>query len=173
MLRSTLLWAACAPALVACTGSVPDKLPDVTARALGVRAVSPCRDRACVYVMSHRGLADEGFVTMFPVGATGNVAPVATIYGPNTGLDTATAIALDSAHNIYVTKAEERASLSTQPAQPVTPRQSGRSLAERPGSTSRLASASTRAAPCMLRITAPRLTCVGASQSMRPARPAT
>ncbi len=103
MLRSTLLWAACAPALIACATTSVDRLPDVTARALNVRAVSPCRDRACIYVMSHRGPAIQGFVTMFPVDATGNVAPIATIAGPDTGLDTATSIALDSAHNIYVT----------------------------------------------------------------------
>jgi hypothetical protein len=97
------LLAACMPVLVACTGPVADRLPDVTARALDERAASSCRDRPCIYVMSYRGVAWQGFVTMYPVGATGNVAPIATIFGPDTDLDTATSIALDSAHNIYVT----------------------------------------------------------------------
>ncbi len=41
-------------------------------------------------------------VTVYPAGSDGNVAPSATIGGPNTGLNTPDGIALDASGNIYV-----------------------------------------------------------------------
>jgi sugar lactone lactonase YvrE len=41
-------------------------------------------------------------VTVYAAGATGNVAPIATISGANTGLQAPTGIAVDAAGNIYV-----------------------------------------------------------------------
>jgi len=46
------------------------------------------------------GAADT--VTIYGAGSSGNVAPIATITGANTGLDNPTGIALDSAGNLYV-----------------------------------------------------------------------
>jgi sugar lactone lactonase YvrE len=42
-------------------------------------------------------------VNIYPAGSNGDVAPIATIAGPNTGLDEPRGIALDSGGNIYVT----------------------------------------------------------------------
>lgn len=44
-------------------------------------------------------------VTVYPPGSNGNVSPIATITGSNTGLNTLQGIALDSNRNIYVTNA--------------------------------------------------------------------
>jgi sugar lactone lactonase YvrE len=44
----------------------------------------------------------QGSITEYPAGATGNVAPIATITGSATGLAGPLGIALDSAGNIYV-----------------------------------------------------------------------
>ena len=47
----------------------------------------------------------EDTVTIYPAGAKGNIAPVATIIGTDTGLGDPQAIAIDSGGKIYVTNA--------------------------------------------------------------------
>jgi len=44
-------------------------------------------------------------ITIYPAGSNGNVAPTATITGPNTGLDFPSALTIDSHGNIYVANA--------------------------------------------------------------------
>ncbi len=48
------------------------------------------------------GPSGQGAITVYSAGATGNVAPVNTITGSNTGLDVPYALALDTSNNIYV-----------------------------------------------------------------------
>ncbi len=55
-----------------------------------------------IYVAnSTNGVA--GSIMVFPAGSTGNVAPIATIGGSDTGLDNPSGVALDSSGKIYVT----------------------------------------------------------------------
>ncbi len=56
-----------------------------------------------IYVANLQGGPDAvGSVAIFSPASNGNAAPVATIAGPDTGLDGAVGIALDSQGNIYV-----------------------------------------------------------------------
>lgn len=43
-----------------------------------------------------------GSITVYAPGASGNAAPIRSIYGPNTGLDLPSGIALDADDNVYV-----------------------------------------------------------------------
>ncbi len=51
------------------------------------------------------GAGGLGSVTVYPPGSHGDQIPTATITGPDTGLDSPTAIAIDSGGNLYVTNA--------------------------------------------------------------------
>lgn len=53
----------------------------------------------CLYVTNWAGQS----ITVYPVGATGNVAPAAVIAGSLTGIDLPYGVALDASGNIYVT----------------------------------------------------------------------
>ncbi|MFZ0660131.1 MAG: SBBP repeat-containing protein [Candidatus Binataceae bacterium] len=64
--------------------------------------VSIARDRSGNLYVANQ---DIDSVTIYPAGASGNVAPTATIAGANTGLINPTGIALDSNSNIYVANA--------------------------------------------------------------------
>jgi len=55
-------------------------------------------------VVPHEG-SDQGRVTVYAAGSSGNIAPIATISGASTGLSFPLSIALDSADNIYVANA--------------------------------------------------------------------
>ena len=55
-----------------------------------------------IYVANECAGGNAAAVVIFSMGADGNEAPLATIGGSNTGLELATAVALDSAGNIYV-----------------------------------------------------------------------
>jgi hypothetical protein len=65
-----------------------------------------------IYVANESGGAvvrhersDQGRVTVYAAGSSGNIAPIATISGASTGLSFPLSIALDSADNIYVANA--------------------------------------------------------------------
>jgi sugar lactone lactonase YvrE len=60
-------------------------------------AVSP---DGTIYVTDWSG--QTGSVTVYAPGATGNVAPIQTISGSNTGIDNPNAVAVDSKGRIYV-----------------------------------------------------------------------
>ncbi|MGA8575579.1 MAG: hypothetical protein WB609_07835 [Candidatus Cybelea sp.] len=62
-------------------------------RATAKRSASSC---PCLYVPS------EGAVRVYPANASGNVKPIRTIHGSNTGLHRAWDVALDADGNIYV-----------------------------------------------------------------------
>ena len=49
----------------------------------------------------------HGSITVYASGSTGNIAPIATIEGPHTGLGYPQGIALDSSENLYVLGDEE------------------------------------------------------------------
>jgi hypothetical protein len=57
-----------------------------------------------IYVAnSFGGASGLGSVTVYPAGANGNVAPIRTISGSNTGLNFPEGITLDASLNVYVT----------------------------------------------------------------------
>ena len=58
-----------------------------------------------LYVAEQGTDQSGGIVAVFPAGANGNVAPIATISGPNTKLSGPEGIAVDSNGNVYVTNA--------------------------------------------------------------------
>lgn len=55
-----------------------------------------------IYVANFIGGRGTGSVTVYPAGSNGNVAPIATIIGADTGLDNPSGIAVDSSGKIYV-----------------------------------------------------------------------
>jgi sugar lactone lactonase YvrE len=55
-----------------------------------------------IYVANFAGGHGAGSVTVYPAGSNGNVAPIATIAGDDTGLDNPSGIAIDSSGKIYV-----------------------------------------------------------------------
>lgn len=58
--------------------------------------------RGTIYVLNREGKPSPfGTITVYPPGSNGNVDPVATIGGPNTGLKSSKAIAVDTAGKIY------------------------------------------------------------------------
>ena len=58
--------------------------------------------RGNIYVLNSEGKPSPfGTITVYPPGSNGNVDPIATIGGPNTGLKSSKAIAVDSAGRIY------------------------------------------------------------------------
>lgn len=65
----------------------------------------------CLYVTNWAGQA----ITVYPVGATGNVAPVAVIAGPQTEIDLPYGVALDASGNVYVTNFDDN-SITIYPA---------------------------------------------------------
>ena len=56
-----------------------------------------CAKNACIYVGNN-----DNSVTVYPLKANGNVAPVQQLSGSNTGLKEIWAVAVDDARNIYV-----------------------------------------------------------------------
>ena len=54
------------------------------------------------------GHLNSAAILIFPPGSNGDSPPIRTITGPNTGLTSPSAIALDSHENIYVTNNDER-----------------------------------------------------------------
>ena len=58
--------------------------------------------RGNIYVLNSEGKPSPfGRITVYPPGSNGNVDPIATIEGPNVGLKSSKAIAVDSAGRIY------------------------------------------------------------------------
>jgi len=55
-----------------------------------------------IYVANFAGGHGRGSVTIYPAGGNGDVAPIATIIGDDTGLDNPSGIAVDSSGKIYV-----------------------------------------------------------------------
>jgi sugar lactone lactonase YvrE len=64
-------------------------------------ASSTCMSSPCIYVTNTKP-ARNASVTVYPIMAKGNAAPVTEISGAATGLIDPTGIALDAQHNIYV-----------------------------------------------------------------------
>src|SRR5580704_4529795 len=64
-----------------------------------VSPAASCTTRACIYVTNE----GNNSVTVYAKRANGNIAPLWTIYGSNTGLNLPVGIALDASRNIYVT----------------------------------------------------------------------
>lgn len=63
--------------------------------------------RGNIYVLNREGNPSPfGTITVYPPGSNGNVDPIATIEGPNTGLKSVKAIAVDSAGRIYAANME-------------------------------------------------------------------
>jgi len=56
-----------------------------------------------IYVVNNGAGIGQGSVTIYANAATGNVAPIRTIAGSNTGLDNPSGVALDNRGRIYVT----------------------------------------------------------------------
>ena len=63
-------------------------------------AVDARRD---IYAANFSGASKEGSVTVYAAGANGNVAPIRTIAGSNTGLHAPWSLALDASGKVYVT----------------------------------------------------------------------
>jgi sugar lactone lactonase YvrE len=55
------------------------------------------------YVAGGISSSNDSSITVYPAGSNGNVAPISTIAGSNTGLENLSGIALDSSRNLYVT----------------------------------------------------------------------
>lgn len=60
-----------------------------------------------IYVENYAGSSSGGSVTFYAPGSDGNVAPLGTIAGSNTQLDTSFGLTLDSSGNIYVPNADD------------------------------------------------------------------
>ncbi|MBV9085125.1 MAG: hypothetical protein JOZ62_20815 [Acidobacteriaceae bacterium] len=60
---------------------------------------SPC---PCTYVANYGGNS----ITVYPVSANGNVAPIRRLYGSNTGLHYPFGVAVDASGNLYVANGE-------------------------------------------------------------------
>jgi len=75
-------------------------------RAAERASVSPdsaCKTLPCIYVTNQDNGSIPPSITVYHLHASGNVAPIRTISGSNTGLSAASyGIALDSSGNIYV-----------------------------------------------------------------------
>lgn len=79
--------------------------PAVVGQQDQIRAKHNSSSCPCLYVTNWAGQS----ITVFPVGATGNVAPVAVIAGSQTGIDLPYGVALDASGNIYVTNYDRNA----------------------------------------------------------------
>jgi 6-phosphogluconolactonase (cycloisomerase 2 family) len=97
----------CATAtLAACNGGSPVPLSPGGIQQPGPFAKNAskknhCLKNACIYVASY-----ENSVTVYPLKANGNVAPVQQLSGSNTGLKYVWGVAVDDAHNIYAANYE-------------------------------------------------------------------
>ena len=82
-------------------GSNGDVAPiaSIDGGATGLAVASIALDpRGNIYVLNREGKPSPfGTITVYPPGSNGNVDPIATIEGPNTGLKSVKAIAVDSA----------------------------------------------------------------------------
>ena len=93
--------------LTACGGGTATTPPTGMFPGAGLAAMgssgasSTCMSSPCIYVTNTRP-ARNASVTVYPIMAKGDVAPVTEISGPATGLIDPTGIALDAQHNIYV-----------------------------------------------------------------------
>lgn len=67
---------------------------------IGVQGIA--RDTAGKIYVTNNGGSGGNFVTVYAAGASGNVAPTATIAGTSTGLNLPVGIAVDAAGKIYV-----------------------------------------------------------------------
>jgi len=63
------------------------------------KSLSQC---PCVYAVDGAIFSGSGAVTVYPVAASKNTAPIETITGSNTGLGEPNGVALDSSNNIWV-----------------------------------------------------------------------
>ncbi len=87
-------------ALFLITGCAQDGTqPAIVGQQNQVRAKHTTSSCPCLYVTNWAGQS----ITVYPVGVTGNVAPIAVIAGPQTGIDLPYGVALDASGNIYVT----------------------------------------------------------------------
>ena len=92
----------CAAAtLAACNGGSPVPFSPGAIRQPGPLAEpaskkNHCAKKACIYVGNY-----ENSVTVYPLTANGNVAPVQQLSGSNTRLNTVWAVAVDDARDIY------------------------------------------------------------------------
>jgi hypothetical protein len=59
-------------------------------------------DSAGELYVANYAVSPTGSVTVYAPGLSGNIAPIRSIYGPNTGIDLPTGIALDPSDNVYV-----------------------------------------------------------------------
>ena len=63
--------------------------------------------RGNIYVLNDQGNPSPfATITVYPAGSNGNVDPIATINGPNTGLKSSKSVAVDSAGKIYTASLE-------------------------------------------------------------------
>jgi hypothetical protein len=74
----------------------------VTAALLSTIGVAIAADSRSTPTTAAIFVANDSYVTVFPLGSNGDVAPISTIDGAATGLAGSRAIALDSKGNIYV-----------------------------------------------------------------------
>jgi hypothetical protein len=78
-------------------------VPTLIATGLGTPSSVVKDPSGKIYVANeYGGTTGNGSITIYAAGSTGQVLPVATISGVNTGLTEPVGIALDSAGNIYV-----------------------------------------------------------------------
>ncbi len=82
----------------------PSALPVVHSEkgARTVKSAWSCLAKPCIYVTNSTDGTGQGSVTIYPLDASGNTEPIATIAGPDTGLDLPQAVSVDKNHNIYV-----------------------------------------------------------------------
>ena len=61
-----------------------------------------------IYTTNGLNPSEDWLVAVFAAGANGNVAPIRSISGSNTGLHDPAGIALDAGNNVYVTNGNNR-----------------------------------------------------------------
>lgn len=90
--------------LVSCTGGSPQATPPTFQQSWSHAARHTTSSCPCIYVANPK----NNSVTVYPVGATGNVAPIQLLKGSMTKLSQPYDIAVDGSGNIYVANYNSR-----------------------------------------------------------------
>ena len=101
-----LLLAACGGSSVGPTPSAEQRVPSASWKAGGASS-SSCSGSPCIYVTcTWNGGNQRNKVVVFPIGATGDVAPVAVIKGAQTRLLNPRGVAVAADHSVYTAEGD-------------------------------------------------------------------